>query len=143
MFAGWPIISGEINMGTPTFYDITSTQFYRYTEGARIIVSEHIMPLVFLAAIAFIAFISIFLFSKRNIQTALAYLNYILIVCFNISLYKVWFDHIDVEEYPIDTLTTLSWVRLILSAVLLILNYLVIQGIKKDEDLIRSVDRIR
>jgi hypothetical protein len=94
---------------------------------------------IFLLAIGILAFVSIFLFKKRNVQLVMVMLNYVLILCLfaNMYWYSLGMEYTDSESVK-------SFLPAAISPVaLLIFNFLARRGIAKDEKLIKSLDRLR
>lgn len=92
-----------------------------------------------IAAYAGLTFLSIFMFKNRKRQSlmvtlAFAFLIYSLVMMYSFSFDKDYLDVVKVEE--------LLWPALI-PVSLLILQFLALRGIKQDEALVRSLDRIR
>ena len=90
----------------------------------------------FAGAIAVFSLVSIFLFKNRTRQKLVSSLNYLLILGFIISmyLYSINMDYEGETTYTIAALIPMA---------LMFLNFLGLKGIKKDEKLIRSMDRLR
>lgn len=100
--------------------------------------SEGLKAFIDLISYVFIGFTvtSLFLFSKRKIQMKLN--TFVLLSSFGFQLYLNYMHYLEAEtihellSVPL-LLTVLSWISLILAN----------KYIRKDEDLIRSVDRLR
>jgi len=100
--------------------------------------SEGLKAFIDLISYVFIGFTvtSLFLFSKRKIQMKLN--TFVLLSSFGFELYLNYMHYLEAEtihellSVPL-LLTVLSWISLILAN----------KYIRKDEDLIRSVDRLR
>lgn len=91
-------------------------------------------------ASALIAFICIFLFKKTDLQLRLVALNFVFILA---ACFYAYYSHYKVVEAfkPVNN-TSFSPALLIL-ALLPLFNYLAMKGIKKDIELLASVDRLR
>lgn len=90
--------------------------------------------------IALIALVAIFMFKNRKWQMILTLVNMLFILSLPVIMYYYSFN----IEYFVDgtskaSLTTWAFMPL----ALLIFSYLAYKGIKKDDELIRSVDRLR
>lgn len=95
-----------------------------------------------IAAEVVFSLVIIFLFKKRNLQMLLGKLN-LLILTLLIALVFFYADHAKaLSGLPNDTLVNYSFACL-LPVISIILNYLAIRAIKKDEDLVRAADRLR
>lgn len=88
---------------------------------------------------ALVALINIFLYKKRKLQMKVGTLTSLLILFFYVTLY-VYFNAYT-EKYEL-TFSSFQF-GLILPVVALIFNVLAILRIKKDENLVKSLDRIR
>ena len=83
-------------------------------------------------------FVSIFLFKKRKLQLRLSWINLLLALCLEgVIFMEIWFGAQRLSGHP--SLT----IYFLLPIIAAILIYLAIRAIKKDELLIRSIDRIR
>ncbi|MDR0830062.1 MAG: DUF4293 domain-containing protein [Prevotellaceae bacterium] len=83
------------------------------------------------------AFIAIWLFKKRKIQIKFVWVVFFLIIINYISIIWLLF------AVGIDFHTIKIYIPLIFNLINLIFCILAIKAIKKDEDLVRSLDRIR
>jgi hypothetical protein len=93
-------------------------------------------------AVALISFIAIFLFKKLPLQMRLVAFNFLFILL-------VWFNMI-YQIYKLNRTSSielvssdLNYVTLFIPAILLLFNLLAFKGIKKDIELLASVDRLR
>lgn len=88
---------------------------------------------------ALVAFINIFLFKKRKLQMKIGTVTSLLIILFYITVYVYFSSFASKYEY---TYLNIQY-GIILPIIALIFNILAILNIKKDEKLVRSLDRIR
>jgi len=96
-------------------------------------------PLALLAIITIIlTIVTILLFKKRSLQMKFISYSIILLIGFYLLIAFYRFFVIDFEI----TSTTYSF-SLIIPLISVILNYMAKRSIKKDDDLVKSVDRIR
>ncbi|MBI1305825.1 MAG: DUF4293 family protein [Bacteroidetes bacterium] len=100
---------------------------------------ENTRLMYWLYAIAAVALISIFMFRNRGFQTKLvmaiiALWVVVYVFMYSYSLGKGYFDHEQSEHFTFNALIPLA---------LLILSVLALRNIRKDEALVRSVDRFR
>lgn len=105
---------------------------------------DSFIPIGFVAIVsALVSLISIFLFKNRGLQIKLSKLNLLLISLTLVAC--VFFTEIIIDkDDPLFAEATVHYqFAVALPIVALILNYLAIRFIKKDEDLIRSADRLR
>lgn len=91
------------------------------------------------AGIAVLSMTSILLFKNRKMQTLVSSINYLLILGLIIMMYLYslgieYFNGAGNQSFTLLALLPMS---------LLFFNFLAIKGVKKDEKLIRSMDRIR
>ncbi|MCK4661216.1 MAG: DUF4293 domain-containing protein [Bacteroidales bacterium] len=94
--------------------------------------------IIFIIIVFTVSFISIFLYKKRLLQIKLGRINYIFII--SLIIYVVLF--IFRAKTLLNTEPNYSF-GLLLPLISIILNYLAIRAIRKDDNLIKSVDRIR
>ena len=99
----------------------------------------HTYLIAFLAVISALSLFSIFLFTNRKLQMTAASINYLFILGLIVMMY-VYSLHINYfEGAGNQTFTFMALMPLSL----LFFNFLAIKGIRKDEKLIRSMDRLR
>jgi len=90
-----------------------------------------------LGLVPILAFITIFIFKKRNLQIKLIWIIiFLILIYYFTTLYACIGLHVDVKEI----FTNFS---LYFNLVNLILCDLAIRAIKKDENLVRAADRLR
>jgi LPXTG-motif cell wall-anchored protein len=95
--------------------------------------------LAFISAIALLAGIALILFKNRKVQSLISSINYLLILGLIIMMY-MYSMSIDYFEGGGDQSFTFY---ALLPMSLLFFNFLALRGIKKDNQLIRSMDRLR
>jgi hypothetical protein len=95
--------------------------------------------LAFIAAIGALALAAMLLFKNRKLQMLISSVNYLFILGLIIMMYmySIRIDYFEGSGNQSFTFYAL------LPLVLLFFNFLAIRGIKKDERLIRSIDRLR
>lgn len=99
---------------------------------------QTIPPFILLSIIVFVAFISIFLYKKRMLQIRLNIFNIILLLGYlGLNYY-----YIQNFSKQLDGIVSYH-VTAIFPIVSVVLTYLAIRAIGKDEALVRSMDRIR
>lgn len=91
-----------------------------------------------LSGIGILALISIFLFRNRKLQVQLSAFNFVFILALVIMMYLGSYG----VDYFKDGTEMLTFYALIPLA-LLFFNFLAMRSVKKDENLIRSMDRLR
>ena len=94
--------------------------------------------LVFICAIAIVIFVNIFLFKNRTLQMRICFLSTLLLIGFQLYIY--WFAWDSGQKLEAITNYKLIIIFPVISAILTILAYI---SIKKDDKLVRSLDRIR
>jgi hypothetical protein len=83
--------------------------------------------------------IAIFFFRNRKEQIRICWL----LIAFNLLVFLSFYYEINIVKHTLPiTVTSLNW-QVILPIISIILIYLAISAIKKDEELVRSMDRIR
>jgi hypothetical protein len=98
-------------------------------------------PFYVLPFIVFITVYSIFKFKNRKQQLKLVHFNYLLILGYIVAMY---FAMDAVEDYLDGVEKSVSHTAgFYLPVVGLAFNFLASRGIKKDEELVKSIDRIR
>ncbi len=125
-------------------FAINKTEIYKITAfGIASITDNTIITnlyplLILLIIIVFINIVTIFLFKKRILQIRLNILNIIL----NIGLIAMFFFFM--HKATTDTQAIISYkISIIIPLISIILYFLAIKFIRSDENLLRSLDRIR
>lgn len=92
------------------------------------------------ALIPFVAFVSIFLFKKRKLQVTMCYINFLLIDAYYIIVVaSLWFAD---QQLALPSRWSYHY-AIILPVVNMVLTFMAIRSINKDEALVRSLDRLR
>lgn len=118
---------------------LTFSGLYSGTQGAGSELLESTLPLSALfIIIPVLALIAIFLYKKRILQLRLVMVLIVMIVLS--ILLSGYYAYVAVSKYEA-TLT--PGVKMVLPVLLLILSILAYRGIKKDELLVKSYDRLR
>ncbi len=90
-----------------------------------------------------VALVTIFLFKKRHLQIKLSKLN-ILLIALQIAAIVMYSDVVKTAIGPTTNDVSVSFkFGSVIPVISLILTYLAIRFIKKDEDLVRAADRLR
>lgn len=112
-----------------------------YKSSGELVESAFIISGLLAVELLFILLV-IFLYKKRNRQMMLGKLNLLILT----ALIAVIFFYADYAKslsgLPEDTLVNYEFACL-LPVIAIILNYLAIRAIKKDEELVRAADRLR
>jgi len=105
------------------------------TDGSLLICNYLLIS--FAAVLAVLAFVSIFFYKKRMLQVKLSIFNLVLILAtYPLMFVYLFFAH----SIDLDFHLHIGVLFPLISAILI---YLAIRAIKKDEELVRSVNRIR
>ncbi|MEZ5055167.1 MAG: DUF4293 domain-containing protein [Chitinophagales bacterium] len=106
-------------------------------ETAEILIAKNYMSdMVGALLIAVLAFASIFLFTNRKLQMKVVLLNSLLSLLYMAFLAYGIFQHVGLSNYGFK-------IGAILPVFIFIFNVLAYAGIKSDENLVRSMDRLR
>lgn len=118
---------------------ITFNGILRDTGGQNFELIEKLLPLTgFLALIPVLSLLTIFIFKNRTIQLWLSLSLIILISGFIIA--SIYYSSIVISEFEAEIIPGFKMVIPVLMLILAILAY---RGIKKDDRLIKSYDRLR
>jgi len=129
-----------------TFFDNTGSSFeiflsgiMKYTGNADPVkVGEVWLILILSVIIPILSIVIISLYKKRDYQLILTKILIILISTFICA--SIAYSFIIISKYEA---AFISWYKLIIPVIQLILSILACRGIKKDDDLIKSYDRLR
>lgn len=141
-FVSMPIIeiTTQFN-GVSQIDTISATSHIKKLDGgASIEMSTYTLPIILIAISGFLSFVAIFQFKNRKLQRGNCFLNYFLIIVFILSIIRLWMG---VEDVDVLSISLISWVNVFLMIMMLILNFSAVKGINRDEELVRSVDRLR
>jgi phosphatidylserine synthase len=98
--------------------------------------------LSFTAAIAALSLTSLLVFKNRKLQALLSSFNFLFILGLIVMMYMYSIHMSYFEGLNADVASSFTFAAL-LPLALLLCNFLALRGIKKDEQLIRSMDRLR
>lgn len=125
--------------GSGSVFKITFASILKSTEGNGLEVIEKLIPLsVLIILIPIISLITIFVFKNRKIQMRLA--MFLMILCTLMVFALIHGSIIIISKYGA---TITPGFKMILPLVMLILSVLAYLGIKKDDHLVKSYDRLR
>jgi len=103
---------------------------------------ELVQPLIIITVLivmlALVPFITLFLFKKRKIQLVFSKIVIVLAVLFTVV--SGYYAYHVMNEYSVRILPALKSIIPVLTLLFSVLAY---RGIKKDDDLVRSYDRLR
>lgn len=112
-------------------------------DGGEIIVPGNWIPQIILLSISLIlSIVTIFKFKNRKLQLKLGAVNYLLLAAFIISTYFSIMNLskiIDIEE----GVKTIYYIGFYLPIAAITFQFLANRAIKKDEELVKSVERLR
>ena len=119
--------------------NVTFIGLFRDTNGQGIVMIERLLPLsVLIVLIPLVSLVTIFLFKKRTVQLLFAKVlfgllsAFVLVSCFYI--YRI------ISKYSGQII---PGAKMVIPLVLLILSILALRGIRKDDQLVKSYDRLR
>lgn len=110
--------------------------------------NSYVWPLVALTIVmTALPLITIFLYKKRTLQVKLCRLEMLLSIIF-IGLVYLVYDKDDINAvqavgYEAETITLACYYGMIIPLVNIILELLAVRGVKKDIELLKSIDRLR
>lgn len=139
----FPFLIFDGNSGDISF-SMFGSQMQR-ADGSAIANDADLIPIILTATASFFAFIALFLFKKRNIQLIFSYIAILTVLAL---LGWLVFTLITVPASPIfsDFAPRFNLVKswgLFFPVLSLLSLFLAIKNIRKDEQLVRSLDRIR
>jgi glucan phosphoethanolaminetransferase (alkaline phosphatase superfamily) len=124
---------------TGGFIRVTFSGIFREISGQGQELIEKLLPLsVLIIFIPIISLVAIFIFKNRKIQLRLLWILIILAAVFLIALIHVSFSVISKFGANI-----IPGIKMIFPVFILILSILSYRGVKKDDQLVKSYDRLR
>jgi len=113
-------------------------------EGESFVPGNWIVQVVLVAASALLALFILFKFKNRKLQLKLGQLNYLLLAAIVLSVYFSVknLEHLD-PLAEIENLKAVYWIGFYLPVAAIAFQFLAIRGIKRDEALVKSVERLR
>jgi len=137
LFLNGPILTFFDNSGS--FVKITYSGILKYTANSDPVKTGEVWPVLTLALlIALLSLIIIFLYKNRVFQMLLARILILLVSAF-IGTCLIY-SYIVISKFEA---SFASWYKLIIPIIQMILSLLAYGGIKKDDDLVKSYDRLR
>ncbi|MDP4183936.1 MAG: DUF4293 domain-containing protein [Bacteroidota bacterium] len=119
-------------------YEMTSRGLYHLTQNGVELISKNMAVTLFLALLVVLHIVCIFLYKNRVRQIRFTLLSAILLVAYFGVVIYIGFNHTAALDATFSIKQAMS--LLLIAA---IFDYLAIRFIKKDEALVRSIDRIR
>jgi len=118
---------------------ITFTGIVKSSEGQGIEVINNLLPLsVIIVIIPVLSLITIFFFKNRNVQVWLSGILITLVA--GIILISIYCSYLIITQYNGEIV---PGIKMALPLLLLILSILAFRGIRKDDRLVKSYDRLR
>lgn len=131
------LVAGLICTGLLFYFPVWSsgdqTGLVNYGAGS------HIILFIITSLLGLIQFISVFLFRNRKLQITLCWLGLLIAASF-ISLFLIFFIQ---DNQGMNNFTKGIKIGSLLPILIIILKYLAIKNIQKDQDLIKSMNRLR
>jgi len=128
---------GEVVVETQN-YKLMFNGFFQIIENSSKLVQQNYALIILIPLIGLINFITIFLFKKRTLQLRLTMYNTILM--FGLSGMAVYILYRAFSNYDAVILPNISIVFPVIAG---ILNFLAFRQIRKDDALVKSMNRIR
>lgn len=141
--------------GLTTFFDLAlfkleenvlfSYSIYKIVphDGSEIITPGNWIPqIILLSAVFILSFIIIFKYKNRKLQLKLGAINYLLLATFIISTYFSIMNLTKIVDMGTD-IKTIYYIGFYLPIAAVTFQFLANRAIKKDEDLVKSVERLR
>jgi hypothetical protein len=130
-----------------TSFNLSLMGFYKLSSaGNEMLINSYALMAMNLVLILFSLFV-IFSFKNRKKQLRLAGFNFILLCGFIVLMFYSYDNAKSLLDNSFNTqgaeLSTTYGIGMILPILSLIFNFLALKGIRKDEELVKSADRIR
>lgn len=137
----WLLLAGLLNTGI-LFFDL-----YRYNivlDGLSITkslkVSDHYVSLVMVVLIALLPIVALFMFTNRKKQMGITVISMISCMLFiSMTLWRVT----GINKLVPPPSSGNYWIGAVLPVIAILFLILALSGIKKDEKLVKSMDRLR
>jgi hypothetical protein len=129
-----------------TFFD-NSGSVFQLTMNGLIRISENGSPekigetwVIYIPdlIVAAISLVTVFLFRNRSLQLAIT--RFLLLIIFTFFTASIIYTFLILSKFSAEID---SWYKLLIPGLQLVLSYLAYRGIKKDDDLVKSYDRLR
>jgi hypothetical protein len=128
----------ELAINNSTFYTFKFNGLFEQSSKGEVLSMSTIAVAAILGINIFLCVLAIIAFKMRHIQIRMCIFNIILLIC----LLGIIYFYIAVPFAKFQAIVHYK-VFVALPLVAVILNYMAIRAIQKDEDLIKSIDRIR
>ena len=118
---------------------LTFKGIIKKTEGQEINVIQNIWPFkIILILIVLVALVTIFVYKNRTLQLTLA--KFLIGVVSGLILISCYYSYVIISTYDG---TFVPGVKIIIPVAMLALSILAFRGIRKDDKLVKSYDRLR
>lgn len=118
---------------------LTIGGMFRSTGGQEFELIEKLIPLsAFFIVIPLLSLITIFLYKNRKVQMRLAYI--VIILAAGLILVSGYYSYIVCSSYDASVIVE---VKMVIPVVTFLLSVLAYRGIRKDDRLVKSYDRLR
>ncbi len=127
-------------------------EIYRYglfglrstADGELFVPGNWIVQVVIVALSTMLAIFIIFNFKNRKLQIKLGQFNYLLLVAIILSIYFSARNLINIAPLnDFENIRVVYWIGFYMPVAAIAFQFLANRGIKKDEDLVKSVERLR
>jgi len=127
---------GIVNFSAPadSVIKVTFSGIFRATE----LLERNLLIPIFIIIVPVFSAVIIFLFKKRGVQLTLVKILMALISVFIFAL--GYYTYLVITRY---NASITPGIKMVIPVIQLFLTYLAYRGIKKDDDLVRSYDRLR
>jgi hypothetical protein len=124
---------------TGSVINITFTGIMKSTDGQAFELIQNVMPItILIPVIAALSFSIIFFFKNRSLQLLLSKILIALITI--LILVSGYYSYIIISQMDG---AIVPGIKMVLPVIMLILSVLAFRGIKKDDQLVKSYDRLR
>lgn len=124
---------------TGSVINITFTGIMKSTDGQTFELIQNVMPItILIPVIAALSFSIIFFFKNRSLQLLLSKILIALITI--LILVSGYYSYIIISQMDG---AIVPGIKMVLPVIMLILSVLAFRGIKKDDQLVKSYDRLR
>jgi hypothetical protein len=124
---------------TGSVINVTFNGIFRDTNGQGIVMIESLLPLsILIVLVPVVSLITIFLFKKRNVQLLLVKFLIGLLSAFILG--SSFYIYLILSKYSSEFI---PGIKMAIPFILLILAILALKGIRKDDQLVKSYDRLR
>jgi hypothetical protein len=128
-----------ITENTGKIYQLTQVGLLNFIENKWVLADKHFLSLIYVSINLLATIVTLFLYKYRKVQIILSriliVINVLLILLFLLEI-TFWLKDLEIQN------TKYSW-PLLIPVFSVILLYLSIKSLKRDEELVKSIDRLR